>query len=227
MKSEADYVRGPGIWWIRYADHRNKEHREKVGRRSDAITLYNKRKTETLQRQKLPESFRAKGITFAGLCKDALEHSAAVNTPDSTYELKLKVDVLNLTFGYMRAEDIIKQDIVKWLDTEAGKRRWKPATRNRWQAALSFIFRVGMDNEKIASNPAARIKRKIEDNGRVRFLTAEEEKELKAAITDPHQLAALDISLHTGMRQSEQLGLKWSQVDLERRQLTLTSTTVL
>jgi site-specific recombinase XerD len=224
IKGVYERIPSSGIWWIRYADHRNKEHREKVGRRSDAITLYNKRKTEALQRKKLPESFRAKGITFAGLCKDALEHSAAVNTSESTYELKLKVDVLKIAFGHMKAEDIIKQDIVRWLDTEAGRRRWKPATRNRWQAALSFIFRVGIDNEKISSNPAARIKRKIEDNGRVRFLTAKEEKELKGAITDPHQLAALDISLHTGMRQSEQLGLKWSQVDLERRQLTLTRT---
>jgi len=35
------------------------------GRRGDAVTLYNKRKAEALQRNKLPENFRAKGITFA------------------------------------------------------------------------------------------------------------------------------------------------------------------
>ena len=217
-------VPGSDIWWCRYTDAKGKLHREKVGRRSDAITLYSKRKTEALQRRKLPEIFRAKGVTFATLCKDALEHCAAVNTEDSTYELQLKVDVLKSEFGELRAEQITKQDIVRWLTTEATKRNWKPGTRNRWQAALSMIFRVGVDNDKITGNPASRIKRKVEDNARVRYLTDEEEKTLRGAVTDPRQMAALEISLHTGMRQSEQFGLSWSQVDLERRQLALTRT---
>ncbi len=34
----------------------------------------------------------------------------------------------------------------------------------------------------------------------------------------------LDISLHTGMRAAEQFGLEWSQVDFERRILTLHKT---
>src|ERR1700678_2508334 len=110
-KGVYERIPGSGIWWIRYADARGKEHREKVGRRSDAITLYSKRKTEALQRKKLPESFRAKGITFGQLCDDALEHSRAVNTADSTYELKLKIDVLRPELGHLKAEDITKQDV--------------------------------------------------------------------------------------------------------------------
>ena len=97
-------------------------------------------------------------------------------------------------------------------------------TRNRWRAAFSLIFRAGTDNEKITTNPAARVKRKTEDNGRFRFLTEKEEKTLTVAITDPNQLASLDISLHTGKRMSEQVGLKWSQVDVDKRMVTLTRT---
>lgn len=220
------YEREPGsdVWWIRYADAKGREHREKVGRRSDAVTLYNKRKTEALQRKKLPENFRAKGITFADLCKDALEYSAATNTEKSTHELQLKVNELLPVFGSTRAEDITKQDIIRWLATEANERDWKPSSRNRWQAAFSLIFRVGIDNEKIVNNPASRIKRKIENNARIRFLDADEEKALKAALTDPRQSAAIDISVHTGMRQSEQYGLLWSQVDLDKRLVFLPKT---
>ena len=83
---------------------------------------------------------------------------------------------------------------------------------------------MGIDNEKIESNPAARIKRRTENNSRVRFLTDNEEKALRAAITDPRQSAALDISIHTGMRQSEQFSLLWSQVDLEKRLVFLPKT---
>jgi integrase len=225
-KVKGIYEREPGsdIWWIRYADHQGKIRREKVGARGAALTLYNKRKTEQLQRKKLPESLRAKGVTFDDLCADALEHCKAVNSEDSTYELQLKVDVLKEAFDQRKAEDITKQDIVRWLVTESEKRKWRPGTRNRWQAALSLIFRVGVDNEKIDANPAARIRRKTENNGRVRFLSADEEKKLRAAITNSRQLAALEISIHTGMRLSEQFSLLWRQVDLDKRLVTLPKT---
>jgi len=217
-------VPGSGIWWIRYADSKGKIHREKVGRWSDANDLYAKRRTEALQRKKVPERFRVKGITFRTLCADALEHSRESNGERSTTELKLKIDTLLPVFGDMAAEHITKQDIIRWLALEAEKRDWAAATRNRWQAAFSLIFRVGIDNEKITVNPAARIKRRAETNSRIRYLAHEEEKTLRAAIVKPYQLAAFDISLHTGMRRSEQFGLTWSQVDLERRMVFLPKT---
>lgn len=231
MRKKVEKVRGvyekvPGsnIWWCRYADAKGKIHREKVGRHGDAIDLYNKRRTETLQRKKLPERFRAKGVTFRALSADALEHSRESNTEQSTRELELKINTLLPVFGDLAAEHFTKQDIIRWLASEAEERDWTPATRNRWQAAFSLVFRVGMDNEKITANPAARIKRRAENNGRIRFLSHEEEKTLRAAITKPHQLAAFEISLHTGMRLSEQFGLEWYQVDLERKMIFLPKT---
>jgi site-specific recombinase XerD len=220
------YERVPdsGIWWIRYADARGKEHREKVGKRSSAITLYSKRKTEALQRKKLPESFLVNGVTFATLCEDAIQHAERENSPKSAYELRLKVAELLPTFGDLRAEDIKKQEIAEWLAVESKKRNWKASSRNRWQAALSLIFRVGIDNEKITMNPASRIRRKTENNARVRFLSDEEEHALRNAISEARLLAALEISIYTGMRQSEQYTLKWSQVDLDNRMIFLPKT---
>jgi len=103
-------------------------------------------------------------------------------------------------------------------------RGWKPSSRNRWQAALSLIFRVGVDNGKIENNPASRIRRKTEDNEKVQFLSPDEETKLKATITDPSQWAAVELSIHTGMRQSEQYTLTWSQVDFDRKQIHLPTT---
>jgi hypothetical protein len=112
------------VWWIRYADSKGKERREKVGRRSDAITLYNKRKTEALQRKKLPEKFRVKGITFRQLCDDALKYCADNNSAKSTYELQLKVDELLPVFGHMKAEEITKEEI-------SSRRRQRSVTGRR------------------------------------------------------------------------------------------------
>ncbi len=132
-------------------------------------------------------------------------------------------------FGDIPADEITKQDITRWLVEQSKDRSWAAATRNRWQAAFSLCFRVAVDNDKIERNPAARIKRKAENNGKVRFLTHDEEARLRAAIVDGCRnptmyLAALDIALMTGMRMSEQFGLKWSQVDLDMRMLHLSVT---
>lgn len=57
----------------------------------------------------------------------------------------------------------------------------------------------------------------------IRWLSADEETKLRAVIQTeyPDELPALDLALHTGMRLSEQYGLAWDCVDLERRQITI------
>jgi integrase len=211
-------VPGSGIWWIQYFDASGRRRREKAGRRSDALTLLNKRKTEKLQRKKLPENLRAKPVTFAELSDDAIEHSKAENGDRSTKELELKYETLRPVFGGRAAEEISKQEIVRWLTSVAAERRWAPATKNRWQAAFSLAFRVGIENEKVEKNPAARIGRSKEDNGRVRFLSEEEESSLRGAIADrtPRHVPAFDLSLHSGMRASEQFSLRSPQIDWDR-----------
>ena len=65
-----------------------------------------------------------------------------------------------------------------------------------------------MENKKVDSNPAKLLKRKWEDNGRVRYLNQydqNEEKRLRAAIEAKYasHLPEFVIALHTGMRPSE------------------------
>jgi integrase len=85
------------------------------------------------------------------------------------------------------------------------------------------VFRVAVDNEKLPTNPAARIRRKTEDNQSIRFLTPEEEGRIRAVLRKkcPSCLPAFVVSLHTGLRASEQWGLRWTDIDLERRTLTV------
>ena len=218
--------KGSGIWWIRWTDAEGRKRREKAGSRSNAERLLAKRHTQKLERAKLPENLRAKAITFGELCDDALVHSRSENSPKQTYELGLRIAQLLPIFGSRPAESIRKSEIVSWLAEQAAQRNWAASSRNRWQATFSLVFRVGIDNEKIERNPAARIRRKTESNGRVRFLSDHEEARLRKAIQHrfPEFLPHLLLSLHTGMRMSEQYGLRWNQVDLERRQIHLRKT---
>ncbi len=54
-------VPGSDIWWIRFKDA-GVEHREKVGRRGDAIKLYKIRKADILRGVKMPANMKDKGI---------------------------------------------------------------------------------------------------------------------------------------------------------------------
>ena len=215
-------VKDSGIWWIRYADCNGNKRREKVGRRSDAVTLLAVRKTEKLQQIKLPTQAR-QSMLFSELLDDALEHSKAENGERSTNELKLKIERLRPERGSRKVKDITKQDIVRWLQSETVARRWTLATANRWQACFSLVFRVAVDNEKVALNPASRIRRKAENNQAVRYLIREEEGRIRAALATRSAscLPAFIASLHTGLRASEQWNLTWSDIDLERKTLTV------
>ncbi len=59
-------------------------------------------------------------------------------------------------------------------------------------STFSLICRVGLDNKKIEPNPAARIRRKPEGGGRVRFLSETEEKRFRGVP------APFLLSIHTG-----------------------------
>jgi len=214
--------KGSGVWWIRWTDAGGTKRREKVGRKGAAIDLLSIRKADKLQGIKLPP-VGGSGLRFGTLLDDALEHSRAENGERSTQELKLKIERLRPEWGERKPEEITKQEIVRWLQAEKERRGWTAATMNRWQAAFSLVFRVAVDNEKIPTNPAARIRRKTEDNQSIRFLTPEEEGRIRAVLIKkcPSCLPAFVVSLHTGLRASEQWGLRWTDIDLDRRTLTV------
>jgi hypothetical protein len=64
-----------GIWWILYYVD-GKRRREKVGRKSDAIKLYQSRKADALAGRKLPELRGSRVLTLSELIDDALEFVA-------------------------------------------------------------------------------------------------------------------------------------------------------
>jgi hypothetical protein len=70
-------IPGSGIWWIQYFDADGRRRREKVGTKSNAIKLYQKRKNESLQGKKLPETLRKRDVTLGEIASATLEYSLA------------------------------------------------------------------------------------------------------------------------------------------------------
>ena len=122
--------------------------------------------------------------------------------------------------GERPAESVLPQEIERWL---SGKTNLKPATLNRYRALLSLVYRLGMQNGKVQSNPARLVRQRKENNGRIRFLSDEEEQALRTFVQEnyPHHLPELELSLNTGLRLGEQYGLTWDCVAFDRRVLTI------
>ena len=222
-KTRGVYEKVPssGEWWIRYADAFSRIRREKVGNKGAAIKLYQKRKTEVRQGVKLPEILRAKKLSFAELAKDALEYSKMHKRSYGDDVIRMRK--LQESFANRAAESITPQEIERWLSS---KTNLKPATLNRYRALLCLTYRLGVQNGRVESNPARLVRQRRKNNGRMRFLSPEEEAKLRELIQElcPHHLPELELAINTGMRMGEQYSMTWDCVDFDQRMLTLPRT---
>ena len=103
-----------------------------------------------------------------------------------------------------------------------------PGTVNRYLSALSKAFNNAVKEwHWLQDNPLARVSKKPEPRGIVRYLSDEERAALLDACrkSDYKPLYTMVLfALTTGMRRGELLGLRWQDVDLERRVAVLHNT---
>jgi len=220
VKGVFEHPARSGIWWINYYVEGTR-HREKVGRRSDAIALYQRRKTDARMGIKMPEVRPRRAVLFQEIADDALayskEHKASYPGDRSTVNKLLPV------FGTTPIEEITPQMIKAYFDTRSDLTK---TTINRYRGTLSMIFQEAIRNGKAKANPARLVRLHREENGRVRFITYTEEAAIRSVIRQRCALhePEFTLALETGMRRSELYGLEWDRVDLKRRQVLLLKT---
>jgi integrase len=118
--------------------------------------------------------------------------------------------------------------LAKHRDELQTKEGLAPGTVNRYLSALSKAFTNAVKEwHWLPDNPLSRVNKKPEPRGVVRFLSDDERKNLLDACRNseykPLYLIVL-FALTTGMRRGELLGLRWPDVDLERRVAVLHNT---
>ena len=206
-------VADSGVWWIVYFDRFGKRRREKAGSKSVAIKLYGKRKQQVLERKKLPELFRKPSVNFGQLVEDALAYS-------KRHKRSHRSDVhrfanLKEWFGSRVAEDLAPRDIENTLARLAEKQNWAASTYNHYRSLMSLSYRLGILDRKVTTNPVRSVAHRREDNSRVRFLTAAEEKSLREVVQAKWavHIPEFDLALNTGLRKGSQDGLTWDMVD--------------
>ncbi len=193
---------------------------EKVGRRSDAIDLYNFRKAEIRAGKKLPRNIQKGAVSFKQLADDILTYSG--NHHSDVRNVKSRINQILPVFGDREAASIKPADIDQWISGHTGT----AGTFNRYRALFSLIYREAIRNDKASSNPARLVHQKNEGSGRIRYLLDDEEQALRRTITKmfPKHLPELVIAIGTGMRKSEQYRLDWSHVNFGQRLVHLQKT---
>jgi integrase len=205
---------GSGIWWIRFTEN-GKIRRERVGRRSDAIALYQKRKADARAGIKLPSNLRQRPLNIAELGQEAKQWYKDHDKRDLR-TFTSRMDLIIKELGSRAAISLKPKEIDNWL---SGHSEWSPATKNRYKTVLSKAYQLALRSDRVDRNPVRSVERRTEGDGRIRYLRPEEEVRLKKAITDlcPGHMPALIFALHTGLRKSEQFGLRWNDVDMNRK----------
>lgn len=96
------------------------------------------------------------------------------------------------------------------------------ATANRYLSAIKRAYNIMYNDDLIDYNPAKKVSKYTEDNLRNRYLSKKEWGKLRVNL--PYTVLCIVIcALQTGLRKSNVLNLRWEQIDLEQRIITIES----
>ena len=175
---------------------------------------------EERQRQELG----FKKVRFDVLCSEYQQLHLPILKPRTRANYQGHIHVLKAHFADRYIDEVRKTHIAEFV---AQKKRdgLKPPTIRRYLATLSSLFTFAERSGWVNQNPLARFdKRSLpEAQPRTRFLSREEYRRLIAA-AEPHLKPIVEMAVETGLRSEELLGLKWEQIDLDRREIRLVET---
>ncbi len=129
-------------------------------------------------------------------------------------------------FDGLRLTDITPLLIEKWRQRRHSE-GISTARINRQMNDLRACLNRAVKWGALESNPLDKVERtKVDTSAKVRFLSPDEEVRLRNALSvrqtyADHIKPAVLLSLNTGLRQGELLKLKWSDIDLDLKNLTV------
>ena len=209
---------------------------EKIGWESEGISAAyaHKIRSERIRKIRLGDEVvtlqqkREQSISFSDFAEQKyLPYSASIK---KKYSIKREKQLLhawiNLTIGKKSMQEISILDIesIKCRMFDEGK---APRTVEYAIAVIRQIFNVAIRWNVIkGENPANNIKIQKEDNRRIRFLS---KKEVFALFDECRKKGEMVyevvlLSLSTGMRAGEVASLKWQDIDIDNRTISIKDT---
>ncbi len=137
----------------------------------------------------------------------------------SSYRTNLNRYVLPW-LGETRLRDLRKGDVQAWLSALSESGLSRQTVKNIW-SALSSVLRTAVDWGYIKDNPAHGVRFPAREPKAAVFLpTPDQVALILSQLRDPSHLLLL-LLVATGLRVGEAMGLRWEDIDLKRKTLTV------
>lgn len=214
------FKRGP-VWWMSFT-HNGRRYRRSTGTEDKKLTqrIFDKLKGEIAEGtwfERLPgETYKFKEL----IAKYLDEYSEVYKAKTSHRRDKSLAAHLNESFGEEYLPDITASMISSYKVKRRSEKA-SPRTINYELTLMSHAFNLAIKEwEWIENNPVNKVKKERVRNAIERWLTLDEEDKLVK--NSPRWLQNIIVfAIHTGLRQSELLDLRWSQIDMNRRTMTI------
>ena len=176
------------------------------------------------ERSQAEEAREARRITFGEFVQ---EYLAWAKLHHRGYAIEAgRVQAMCPAFGKQKLDQITMADVERFLDGLLATRA--PATRNRYRTTLHAMFNRAIRHGLMVNNPVRGVAKSREPEGRIQYLMAEEEAAILEALHPDELLVGrprldsvrpdlrplFSVSIHTGLRWSEQRRLGWRDVDM-------------
>ena len=209
------------VWWMSFT-HNGKQLRRSTETEDKklAIRIFDKLKGEIAE-GKWFEKLPGEGYTFKDLMGKYMVEYSAVNKAASSHvrDKSLAAHLIKF-FGNDYLPDI-KPAMVSDYKVKRRDEGASPRTINYELTLMSHAFNIAIREWGLASdNPVKKVRKERVSNNIERWLTLEEEKKLLK--TSPRWLQEIIVfAINTGLRRSEILDMKFSQVDFDRQTIII------
>jgi integrase len=207
--------RGSGKWWARIFTN-GRERWYRCDNKTQAKALHGRLRGEIREEKFFPEKFsRAEDITLRAWIARYLEGS----TNRGAVNERRYGRFWSLLLGKRLISDITTEDLRRIQAKMKAAGRRAGATINRHFSFLRHVLQIAVKDGKLTRNPIGGIKF-FPEAIRTRFLLDDEIKRLQG-VMDGEDFKRVAFAINTGLRREEQFSLRWDQVDLENRVLTI------
>jgi integrase len=210
-----EYPKGSGIWWAQLpADEQGKRPKRRAASQKEALEKLRELWAERSQGVDLT----MKQPTVAEFLNFWLEHVIKPKKRPGTYENYVKDVRLHIipVLGTTRLKKLRGPQIQRWVNGLTMKSACNPYQRLR--AALDVAVRWGY----IPKNYARDVESPSYTPPAIAPLTEKQAIALLDAAAGDRLAPLYEIAIWLGLRESELLGLRWADIDLKKRTLSVT-----
>jgi integrase len=149
---------------------------------------------------------------------DNYKNGIVADNTSKNYKTRYKQNIKQ-SIGHIRLEDVRQLHCQKILNDMCDNGRYSYGTIELTQITLHAIFKDAVKNNFIKSNPAddIKIKREMKKETTRRVLTRKEQREFVEYAKNSLYENAYCLVLQTGLRAGEIGGLKWEDIDFDKK----------